>query len=106
MRPRWGRHFTFSIFLSARPNRKISTPEISFWMACSRNGAPIDLRRSIVGKRRTKNIYLILNLFFTASRNKKISTALSGTCPKDSTKLTPSGMFSGKLASLGPKRHR
>ena len=26
------RHFTFSILRSARPNRKISTPDISFWM--------------------------------------------------------------------------
>ena len=26
-------YFTFSMFRSARPNRKISTPEISFWMA-------------------------------------------------------------------------
>jgi hypothetical protein len=31
--------------------------------------------------------YLILNLFFTASRPRKISTALSGTCTKDSRKL-------------------
>ncbi len=31
--PRSRRHFTLSILRSARPNRKISTPEISFWMA-------------------------------------------------------------------------
>jgi hypothetical protein len=26
-------YFTFSMLRSARPNRKMSTPEISFWMA-------------------------------------------------------------------------
>ena len=35
--------------------------------------------------------YLILKLFFTASKNRKISTALNGTCTKDLTKLTPEG---------------
>jgi hypothetical protein len=45
-----------------------------------------------VRKTRTvRGAYLILNLFFTASRNRKISAALNGACTKVSTMLAPSG---------------
>ena len=41
--------------------------------------------------------YSILNLFFTAGRNRKIRTAFRSTC--GSTKLTPLGIFKGELTS-------
>ena len=67
--------------------------------AAARSG----VARRFRNHQRLEYSYLILNLFFTASSNRKISTALNGTCTKDSTKVAPSGIFG--FPSESPNKH-